>query len=1264
MKKCAFIVLVLLLSTILTTNLAADIPKKIHFQAYLTDADGTAINRNVNLIVKFFDGEYSNYALYVNSSSDRNVKVENGLLNYYVNDLYDDIFENQLWVELTVDGVILNDRIPLTPSPYSFNSLKSNKAKTADTATFAKGLAPNSVTNNHIVEGAIKGVNIENNQISSDKLVLDDKYDWKGVHTYASTGVDMELNRNGYAINVIKGTVKISVIEADTLNTENITANTISTSEFIINDYIIKSDNNGLFIGTGGTSSASGLIFKDGILRYAQTPVFNNNSDNNSIITKKYLDDNISNLEGLIDDFIDNFTGITDGLLPNYLTTWNGTKLESSSIQFANNKLYYSHPPVYNANDGLALTTYNFVVSTIEDAVENSRVHTGLTNNYIPKWDADNSKFVNSSIYEDANRFVFVDNIFATYSAGYSSNGFINVLNNYLPENSDELTFASVGYVDYKYDALELLFNNKLITMKSYIDNSISILEESFNTKYDLLELNLNENVYRLDSTISVVAGNVANLTSGLVPHYLTTWNGEKFANSSILFSNNKLYYFQPTTYTESDALALTNKSYVDTAIKDAINDAVINVNNGMYNTLTSNYIPKWDGNEFKFINSSIAENTNKDTLLLGVNNSNGLIKVGDISFRITPSGASHYTDIFDVNHLHSIGISANVIEASSILTDNARYFSSVTSATDYLPFVNNELTFASKGYVDYSRDTLENYLLNKIENDSIDGSRIKNNTITSPKIESLDGSKIWEGTITGGENGQIANRTIKSGNIDDWAIQTRHIENESVTNPKISDDAITYNKIQDGAVINSKIQDGAVTNSKIDVSKIDYIGNTTTDFMPTGSTATTLTTKGYVDAQYDILKDYLEDKLENDSIDGSRIINNTITASKLANNSVSERTIQNNAIITDKIANGNVTNAKIGDDAVDTRTIIDNAITNNKIVTGAIDRRTILDGEIITDKIANGNVTNAKIGDNAVDTRTIIDNAITTPKIVDNAITTQKIQDGAVTDSKLKVSQIVYEGNHPDDFFMPPRRLSDDLWDDSVLTTHSLVNAYYQEAVDYAAATFFHIFNVNQWTAERIAPNSIHDYHLVTGAIRDRHLFVDNIEYPTNSAATYYMPTSATNRTLTTKGYVDNTIRNNIRNISSSDTDPTITLKNNTSTTAIKVESGNVVFAYIDVPVGNATTYTDLEGYGNYSVININNIVWASYNFVYLPRTGIQAGQILHISNSTNISSLETYNGTVITPELISGGSIPNGRAVSFIAINTSSGIKWFRLN
>ena len=1081
MKKYAFILLSLLFSIIFISKLTAEIPKRINFQAYLIDADAIPLNRNVNLIVKLFDGEYSNNALYVNSSSDRNVKVENGFLNYYINDLYDEIFDNQLWAELTVDGVILDERIPLASSPYSFNSLKSNKAKLADTATFAKGLSHNSVTNNHIVDGAIKGINIENNQISSNKLVLDDGYDWKGVHTYTSTGVDMELNRNGYAINVVKGSVKMSVMELDTLNTEYIVSNTISTSEVIMDDYIIKSDNNGLFIGLNGTASISGLIFKDAILRYIQTPTFNNNSDNNSIITKKYLDDNINDLKTLID----------------------------------------------GAKD--------------------------ITN----------------------------------------------------------------------------------------------------------------------------------DLVNTLLPNKLVFWNGNNFANSPLeLSNNNKISYFQHPTYTDADELVLTSKSYVDTAIKNVVNF----INNGMYNNLTTNYITKWDGAMMQFANSSIAENTNKDTLLLGINNSTGLIKVGDISFRITPSGTSHYTDIFDVNHLHSIGISANVIESSSILTDNARYFSSVTSATDFLPFINNELTFASKGYVDYSRDTLKNYLQDKIDNDFIDGSRIINNTITSDKIESLDGSKIWTGTITGGEYGQIASKTIKSGNIDDWAIQTRHIENESVitskladgsvttaklndesvitskladgsvTNPKIADNSVTTTKIADNSVTTTKIadnsvtttkiadnsvttnkiNDGSVTNSKLNVSKIDYIGNTTDDFMPIESTPSTLTTMGYVDAIYNDIEYKIGEIIEelSNDIHGSRIINYTITEQKLNANSISTRTIQNLAISNEKIANG--------------------AITNDKISTNSVDRRTILDGEIITEKIANGNVINSKIGDNAVDTRTI----------TDNAITESKIKDKAVTNSKLEVSKIVYEGNHPDDYYMPQRRLSDDLWDDSILTTHSLVNAYYNEALDYTNSLSFHLFNVHKWGAISIAPNSINDYHLVAGSVRNQHLFVDNIEYQNNSDANYYMPTTATNRTLTTKRYVDNTIKDNIRNMATNDANPTITLKNNISSTAIKVETGNIVLSYIDVPVGNVTTHTDLEGYGNYSVININSNIFALYNQVYLPRTGIQPGQILNISNSTNISSLDTYNGNPMTPEIIPGGSITNGRAVSFIAINTPSGIKWVRLN
>lgn len=106
----------------------------------------------------------------------------------------------------------------------------------------------------------------------------------------------------------------------------------------------------------------------------------------------------------------------------------------------------------------------------------------------------------------------------------------------------------------------------------------------------------------------------------------------------------------------------------------------------------------------------------------------------------------------------------------------------------------------------------------------------------------------------------------------------------------------------------------------------------------------------------------------------------------------VSREMVEDSAINFAKIANGAVTEAKLGSDAVVFSKIADGAVIETKLGSGSV----------VFSKIADGAVINTKLGSNSVSAVKIQDGAVTRDKIQDAAINFAKIADGAVIDAKL----------------------------------------------------------------------------------------------------------------------------------------------------------------------------------------------------------------------------------------------------------------------
>jgi hypothetical protein len=91
-----------------------------------------------------------------------------------------------------------------------------------------------------------------------------------------------------------------------------------------------------------------------------------------------------------------------------------------------------------------------------------------------------------------------------------------------------------------------------------------------------------------------------------------------------------------------------------------------------------------------------------------------------------------------------------------------------------------------------------------------------------------------------------------------------------------------------------------------------------------------------------------------------------------------------------------------ITDGAVGTTDLADGAVTEGKLGAAAVTTNKVADGAVTTGKVADGAVTEGKLGASAVTTGKIADSSITTAKIAAGAVVTADLADAAVTTAKL----------------------------------------------------------------------------------------------------------------------------------------------------------------------------------------------------------------------------------------------------------------------
>ena len=305
-----------------------------------------------------------------------------------------------------------------------------------------------------------------------------------------------------------------------------------------------------------------------------------------------------------------------------------------------------------------------------------------------------------------------------------------------------------------------------------------------------------------------------------------------------------------------------------------------------------------------------------------------------------------------------------------------------------------------------------------KIELNSLTASEIAANAIGSTELAdgSVDNNAIQDAVVTGSK---IADDQIGDQHIIPGGLGTNSISNGAITRAKmtledddidgsvIADNTITANEIAPNAIGSSELADGAADTSALQNLSVTSDKIASNAILDRHILATGLATSSIANGAITRVKM----TLNNDDIDGSVIVGNSITSNELSENCVGSSELANESVDTAALQTSCVTTDKLGPSSVVSSKIDNGAVVTNALDSASVTEPKIASSAVTTDKLAGRSVTAEKLAINlpgtilengSIDTNQLADEAVTEAKILDGSITTNKLSTGAVTDVKV----------------------------------------------------------------------------------------------------------------------------------------------------------------------------------------------------------------------------------------------------------------------
>jgi hypothetical protein len=156
-------------------------------------------------------------------------------------------------------------------------------------------------------------------------------------------------------------------------------------------------------------------------------------------------------------------------------------------------------------------------------------------------------------------------------------------------------------------------------------------------------------------------------------------------------------------------------------------------------------------------------------------------------------------------------------------------------------------------------------------------------------------------------------------------------------------------------------------------------------------------------------LKLISDENCEVNSIDGNKLIPQSVTREQLQDNCINASKIESQAVTRFKLANLSVSTNKLDDFAVTSEKLDDLAVTTGKLESLSVTTAKLANLSVSTGKLVDLSVTTGKLADLSVTTLKLADLSVSTGKLVDLSVTTGKLADLSVTAAKIANNTITF---------------------------------------------------------------------------------------------------------------------------------------------------------------------------------------------------------------------------------------------------------------